>query len=179
MDPNLKAFFTHELIHLITFNQKNKKYDIEEDTWLNEARAEYVPTLLGYNNYEDSYLEKRAQYFSEKPTGSLIDWQNTKYDYGRASLFVHYLVDHYGINILSDSLHSPKIGIDSINYALQKNGFKEDFSQIFSDWTVAVLINDCNYGAKYCYLNKNLKDLCQPWKNYTVPQTRFPLFAPR
>lgn len=168
LDPNLKTFFAHELTHLITFNQKNEKYNVEEDTWLNETRAEYVSTLLGYNSdYDGSYLEKRVQYFSEKPTGSLIDWQNTKYDYGRASLFAHYLVDHYGINILSDSLHSPKVGVDSLNYALQKNGFKEDFSQIFSDWTIAVSINDCNYGVKYCYLNKSLKDF------YLNPQVNF------
>jgi len=159
LNADLKAFVAHEFVHLITFNQKNERYDLEEDTWLNEARAEYAPTLLLYNNnYEGSYLEKRAQYFSENPNGSLVDWQDTKYDYGRTSLFVHYLVDQYGINILVDSLHSPQIGIDSINYALKKNGFDVNFFKIFLDWTIAVLINDCNYGPRYCYLAKNLKN---------------------
>ncbi len=157
--PIAKSLVAHEFTHLITFNQKNNTYGIQEDAWLNEARAEYAPTLLGYNDvYGGSYLEKRVQYFSEKPTGSMVDWQNTKYDYGRISLFVHYLVDQYGVNILVDSLHSPKTGIDSINYALQKNNSKEDFYQIFSNWVVAVLLNDCDYGSRYCYLDKNLKD---------------------
>ena len=168
LDNNLKAFVAHEFTHLVIFNQKNKKYGFEEDTWLDEARAEYSPTLLGYNdNYLGSYLEKRVQYFSEKPTGSLIDWQNTNYDYAKVNLFAHYLVDQYGMNILIDSLHYPRAGIDSINYALQKNGFKDDFSQVFTNWTIAVLINDCNYGQRFCYLNAGLKDF------YLVPQINF------
>lgn len=156
--PVAKSLVAHEFTHVITFNQKNNNGIIEE-TWLNEARAEYAPTLLGYNDaYSGSYLEKRAQYFSEKPAGSIIEWQNTKYDYGRISLFVHYLVDQYGINILVDSLHSSKTGIESINDALKKNNISEDFYQIFSDWTIALLLNDCDYGKRYCYLDKNLKD---------------------
>lgn len=167
-DPQLKIFLAHEFMHLVTFNQKNKIFNVEEDTWLNEARAEYAPTLLGYNDvYEGSYLQQRAQDFSEKPTGSLIDWQGTKYDYGKISLFIHYLADQYGINILADSLHSQKIGIDSINYALQKNGSKDSFPQIFTNWTIAALINDCNYGPRYCFLSKGLKDF------YLSPQINF------
>lgn len=154
-----KSLVAHEFTHLITFNQKNNIYGAQEEDWLNEARAEYAPTLLGYNDvYNGSYLEKRVQYFSEKPIGSIVDWQNTKHDYGRASLLVHYLVDHYGINILVDSLHSPKTGVESINYALQKNNNQEGFYQVFSDWVAAVLLNDCDYGKRYCYLDKNLKD---------------------
>lgn len=166
--PMLKSFLAHEFVHLISFNQKENKNDISEDVWLNEARAEYAPTFLGYNDiYPGSYLEKRVQYFVEKPSGSLVDWQNTKFDYARANLFAHYLVDYYGINILTDSLKSNFAGIDSINYALVKNGFKQNLAQIFSDWTVAVLVNDCTYGAKYCYVNASLKKLnILPQVNY-------------
>ena len=155
-----KSFLAHEFVHLITFNEKTKKRGVEEETWLDEARAEYASTMLGYDDeYRGSVLEKRVQYFLEKPNGSLTEWNNTKYDYGRISLFTHYLVDHYGINILRDSLGSSETGIGSINYALQKNGFKKTFSDIFEDWLIAVLINDCNYGPTYCYLDKNLKNV--------------------
>lgn len=156
----IKSFLAHEFVHLVTFNEKNKKRGVEEEVWLDEARAEYVSTLLGYNDtYQGSVLEKRVQYFSENPSGSLTEWNNTKYDYGRTSVFIHYLADQYGFNILGDSLRSQKSGIESINYALLKNGFKKTFSDIFEDWLIAVLINDCNYGSTYCYLDKNLKNL--------------------
>lgn len=159
-DPLAKSFLAHEFTHLITFNQKEKKYGVEEETWLNEARAEYAPTLLGYDsNYEGSNLERRVKIFLEEPSDSITEWQNTSADYGGLNLFIQYLVEKYGIEILVDSLKSENTGIKSLNYALEKNGFDVDFSQIFTDWTITVLANDCSLGEKYCYQNENLKSL--------------------
>ncbi len=159
-NPKLKVLLAHELMHLITFNQKNKKYDVNEEDWLNEARADYSSTILGYDNaYEGSNLQKRVQAFLEKPTDSLVEWLGKKYDYGAASMFSHYLVDHYGISILIDSLKTKEVGIASINYALKKNNFDQDFSQVFTNWTIASTINDCSINSKYCYLNEDLKSL--------------------
>lgn len=158
--PLAKTFLAHEFTHLITFNQKDKIYGISEEIWLNEARAEYAPTLLGYDqDYQGTNLQNRVKIFIDKPFDSLTEWRNKKEDYGVINLFIQYLVDHYGIEILVDSLRSPKIGIPSINYALEKRGFSEDFSLIFTQWTIAVLVNDCNLGPKYCYLNPNLRNL--------------------
>jgi hypothetical protein len=155
-----KSFLAHELIHLITFNQKDKKFGISEEIWLNEARAEYAPTLLGYNDvYENSNLQMRVRDFREIPNDSLTEWKNSKDDYGALNLFIHYLVEHYGTDILADSLYCSKIGIESINYALSKNGFDQNFARIFTDWTIAVYLNDCGVSEKYCYLNPNLKNL--------------------
>jgi peptidoglycan hydrolase-like protein with peptidoglycan-binding domain len=159
-EPEAKSFLAHEFVHLITANQKDLLRGVTEETWLNEARAEYVPTLLGYDEeYQGSNLQQRLGQFVANPNDSLTEWLNKKEDYGVVNLFTQYLVDHYGVKVLVDSLQSSKIGIDSINYALEKNGLKKDFSQIFADWTIAVLVNDCQLGEKYCYLNKNLKDL--------------------
>ncbi len=163
-----KSLLAHEFVHLITFNQKDRKYGVSEDTWLDEARADYAPTLLGYDNtYDGSNLQKRVQSFVENPSISLIDWQNSKYNYGMANVFIQYLVDYYGKQILTNSLKSPKVGIDSLNDALAKEGYKDNFSQIFSTWIVAVFLNDCGYGPAFCYKNPNLKDL------HVVPQTNF------
>lgn len=154
-----KSLLAHEFVHLITFNQKDRIHGVTEEVWLNEARAEYAPTLLGYDNdFFSSNLEKRVKNFLEDPSNSIINWSNSKQDYASINLFIQYLVDHYGVKILIDSLQSNKIGIESINYALEKNGFKENFSQIFINWTIAVAINDCQYGEKYCYLNPLLKN---------------------
>jgi len=155
-----KSFLAHEFTHLITLNQKDKIRNVSEETWLNETRAEYSPTLLGYDEiYEGSNLQRRVKNFLEKPNDSLTEWRNEKYDYGTVNLFIQYLVDHYGVKILVDSLQSSKVGILSINDALTKNGFKEDFPQIFTNWTITLLVNDCSVGEKYCYKNPNLKNL--------------------
>jgi len=166
--PLAKSFLSHEFTHLITFNQKDVLRNISEETWLNEARAEYIQTLLGYDTeYKGTNLERRVKDFLEKPSDSLTEWLNKKEDYGAVNLFTQYLVDHYGLKILVDSLRSSKIGISSINEALAKNGFKEDFAKIFTDWTITVLVNDCPLGDKYCYKNQNLKNL------RIVPESNF------
>lgn len=163
-----KVFLAHEFVHLITFNQKNKILGVTEDIWLNEARAEYSSTLLGYDKvYEGSNLKRRVRDFLEKPYDSLTEWQENQADYGVANLFIQYIVDHYGLSVLSDTLKRPEVGIKSLNAFLSDQGFKEDFSQIFTDWTLAVLINDCQVSDKYCYFNSNLKNLrITPLLNY-------------
>jgi len=159
-DSQIKRVIAHELVHLITFNQKNKNFNVEEETWLNEARADYSSTILGYDDkYEGSNLQQRVRDFVENPSDSIIEWQGSKYDYASVSLFMHYLVDHYGISILTDSLKSKLVGIDSLNHALQKNESKEDFSQIFTNWTISLIVNDCSANRSYCYLNQNLKNI--------------------
>ena len=156
-----KSFLAHEFTHLITFNQKNRIYGVSEEVWLNEARAEYAPTLVGYDDLEneDTNLESRVKIFLKNPNDSIPGWQNRLQDYGALNIFTQYLVDHYGKEILIDSLKSEEVGIKSLEYALKKNKFAEDFSQIFTDYTIAVLINDCSIGEKYCFKNENLKNL--------------------
>jgi peptidoglycan hydrolase-like protein with peptidoglycan-binding domain len=155
--PARKSFFAHEFTHLITFNQKDRLKGVSEETWLNEGRAEYAPTLLGYDKqYEGSNLQARVRNFLANPQDSLTEWQGKPSDYGVLNLFIQYLVDHYGKEILIDSLHSDKIGIPSLEEALKKNGFKESFSQVFIDWTIAIFLNNCASSPKYCYLNDNL-----------------------
>ena len=168
-DNLMSSFLAHEFTHLITFNQKNKMRGVEEEVWLNEARAEYSPTLVGYDqqNLADSNLQQRIETFLENPSDSLTEWRNFTSDYGVINLFIQYLVDHYGVEILAESLRSDKIGIPSINYALKKQGYKTDFSDVFTDWTVAVLVNDCSLGERYCYRNKTLRDF------RVIPLTNF------
>ncbi len=156
----VKSYLAHEFTHLLTFNQKDRLRGAQEEVWLNEARADYAPTLLGYDaQYQGSNLQQRVRSFIENPSDSLTEWQNQKRDYGIINLFTQYLVDHYGIEILADSLQSSKTGIGSINQALEKNNFEKDFSQIFTDWTVAIFLNNCLVGENYCYKNENLKNL--------------------
>ncbi|MBI2098127.1 MAG: hypothetical protein HYT49_00480 [Candidatus Wildermuthbacteria bacterium] len=165
-----KSFLAHEFTHLITINQKDLLRRVAEETWLNEARAEYASTLLGYDDvYEGSNLQRRVRNFLENPTNSLTEWLNTKEDYGVINMFVQYLVDHYGKDVLIDSLKSSQVGIASLDEALQRNGFKEDFAQIFQDWAITVLVNNCEVGSKYCYANPNLASLRVAPVSYYIP----------
>lgn len=166
--PFLKSFLAHEFTHLITFNQKDKTRKVSEGVWLNEVRAEYAPTLMGYDaSYEDSNLKQRVKNFLDKPSNALTEWENKTYDYGTAELFAQYLVDQYGKEVLVDSLKSSKVGIASLNEALQKGAFQEDFAQVFTNWVITLFLNDCAYGPRYCYHNPHLVNL------RVIPQANF------
>ncbi len=160
MHDNINGFLAHEYMHLVTFNEKNVKHGVNEEIWLNELRSEIIITLLGYNkDYKGSNLESRVEHFLRDPDISLPEWTDQVADYGVINLFGHYILDHYGEEILIDSLHSDRIGIPSINYALRKNGIRKTFKDIFTEWAVAVYLNDCSYGEYYCYKNRHLKEV--------------------
>ena len=166
--PQAKIFLAHEFMHLITFSQKERLFDVQEEVWLNEARSEYASTFLNYDSvYEGSNLQRRVRDFLVKPTDSLTEWQERSYDYGVLNLFTQYLVDQYSVKILVDSLKMRKTGIESLNEALKQNGYSEDFNQVFTNWTIAVLVNDCSLGERYCYKNESLR------KFQVIPTTNF------
>jgi peptidoglycan hydrolase-like protein with peptidoglycan-binding domain len=156
--PFLKGVLAHEFTHLIQFNQKDNILGVTEDIWLNEGRSEIAAMVLGYDMpYEGSNLQKRVNDFLVNPKDALISWQESKYDYAVVNLFLSYLTDHYGMNILTDSLKLKSAGIDSLNKALANNGFRENIGQIFTDWTITLTINNCSENIKYCYKNQSLK----------------------
>jgi hypothetical protein len=158
-DLNLPGYLAHEYIHLVTFNEKNRKYDINEEVWLNEMRAEAIITILGYDKkHKGSNLEGRLNNFLRDPDISLTEWTEQSADYGVINIFAQYLLDHYGKEIFIDSLKTDIVGIPSIDYALHKNKKGKTFSEIFTDFTIAVYLNDCSYGKYYCFKNKNLSN---------------------
>jgi peptidoglycan hydrolase-like protein with peptidoglycan-binding domain len=154
-NPIIKANLAHEFTHLIIFNQKNRVLKVEEETFLTEMRTEIVPTILQY----PEYLEKRKELFLKNPQDSLTEWEDNVSDYGIASIFAHYLYDYYGLKIFVDSLYSKETSISAIEEALKKNGFQENFSQIFHNFLISVLINDCAFGSNFCFQNQSLKNL--------------------
>jgi len=165
LSNNLNYHLSHEFMHLITL-----KENPNEEIWLNEARAEYTEILLGYEkDWANSNLRRRIQQFLNNTNISLLNWDNANYDYAKVNLLTQYLVEHYGINILIDSLHSSKAGVDAINYALQKNGFSKNFSDIFMNWLITNIVNDCSIGEEYCYKNPYLQNFTVFPYTYYLP----------
>ena len=147
-----KAYLAHEFTHLITFNQKDLLRDVTEDIWLNEARADYASTILGYDSpYAGGNFEQRVTSYAADSGKSLTEWLNKPANYGAAHLFMQYIVDQYGTKILADSMASSKVGIAAINYALAKNNYNIDFNHVFRNWLIALTVNDCSLGSQYCY----------------------------
>ncbi len=158
-NPLMKSFLAHEFMHLITLNQKDLMRGVSEQVWLNEARAEYAVTLLGYNNETDSsYLANREKLFIDNSSDSLVIWNKTTADYGVTSIFIHYLVDQYGLPVLTNSLKSKQVGIASLNEAIIGISSQNNFNTAFTNFTIAAYLNDCTLSSAYCFKDKNLKD---------------------
>ena len=163
-----KTYLGHEFQHLISFGQKEFTRKVQEDIWLNELRSEYSTTLLGYNdNFYDSSLERRISVFLENPSDSLTEWPNVSEDYSQVALFGQYLVEQYGPSILSETLQSSAVGIDSINQFLQKHNYAERFSNIYENWAVANYLNNISVDKRYGYQKEELKNI------YIRPQQLF------
>lgn len=157
--PLAKAYLAHEFTHLITFNQKDRLRNVSDDVWLNEARADYSSTILGYDTpFAQSNFDQRVKSFVAQPLASLVEWENKTANYGATHLFMQYLVDQYGIEVIANSMKTEQTGVASIEYALRKNGFEKKFAQVFGDWLVALAANDCRLGDRYCYKFGDLKN---------------------
>jgi len=155
-----KVYLGHEFQHLISFNQKESLRKVQEDVWFNELRSEYAVSLLGYNdNYYNSGLERRVGAFLENPSDSLTEWPNVSDDYAQVALFGQYLMEQYGQSILSETLNSSTVGIDSINNFLQTRNYPEKFSNVFENWTVANYLNGTSLDKKYGYQREELKNI--------------------
>jgi len=158
-----RSFLAHEFQHLITFNQKTVKHDaqLQEEIWLNELRSEIASTILGYDApgvYRGSNLESRAATFLRTPSDAILDWENEARDYASINLFGQYILDHYGRSVIATMIGNSKVGVESFSEALKVFGFKEDFSDVFTNWTIANLVNDCTLEPinTYCYKNPSL-----------------------
>lgn len=152
-----KGFLAHEFQHSITFYQKDVLHNVAEDVWLNEARSEYVSTYLGYDNiFLGSNLERRVGVFLKNYSDPLGEFKNEPPDYATLNLFLQYLADHYGKEIVTELIKDEKVGIESTNNALKKRGFNANFSEVFTNWAIANLLNNCAIGEFFCYKNPNL-----------------------
>lgn len=152
-DPSVKLFLAHEFQHMINWHQKKSLSGADEEVWLNEALSEYSSALLGYDQpYTGSIAELRINDFLRNSSDSLTEWKNINQDYSSVNLFMQFLADHYGKNILKQIINSKKTGIEAINDALRSLNYKTSFSEIFKDWQIANYLNDKKiFNGKYAY----------------------------
>ncbi len=161
-DPQkVDPFLAHEFQHLISFNQKELLRQVSDENWLNELRSEYATILLGYSdNFPNSYLAGRVKTFLSSSDDSLTEWKNLPPDYGQIILFAEYIAEHFSAQVIADTLkNNLSAGIASINDALAKNGFPQTFSDIYSDWLIANLLNNTSIDTLFGYTRESLKNL--------------------
>ena len=145
--PQYLHVLAHELQHAVHWNG-----DRSEDTWVNEGLSELAVSLLGYGR------DSAERFLRSGPT-SLVHWPvsgvGSVSNYGAASLFMHYLVDHYGdprdLKALVDEPGDGGAGIDSY---LADMGSETTLKQVFGEWIVANYLHQFqpgDTGGPYSY----------------------------
>ena len=133
--PGYLQVLAHELQHAVHWNA-----DPSEETWVNEGLSELSITIAGFD-------QSSFQRFLRSPPTSLVHWPLSPLgsiaNYGAASLFMHYLFDHYGdVNNVKQLLEAPEDGISGINAYLANSGYDASFRDLLRDWAVANFLDE-------------------------------------
>lgn len=136
----------HEFTHLITLKQKPGA-----ETWFYELISEFAGSFLGYDA-DGKITKQRAQNLLSSTEINLRDWKNSEKDYGKIKLLGLYLEEQFGNQFFAKAVKFPfEDGILSLDGALQQINANNSFSNVFLDWLIANIVNDCEINVKYCY----------------------------
>jgi len=151
----------HEFTHLITLKQKP-----EAGTWFYELMSEFAGQAIGVDTSQ--ITKQRAQALLYSTEVNLKDWINSDKDYAKVFLFALYLKEQFGNQLFSEALKYPsKDGMISFNEALKKRG--TNFEEVYLNWLIANVVNDCSVDIKYCYQDPNLKNYSITAYSYYLP----------
>ena len=152
--------FAHEFEHLIHFD-----IDPDEPSWVDEGLADLAGFLCGYGHSSGHV----AYYMVYHPFTALTFWGSGLEDYGASYLFQLYLWEHYGgTAFVSALVQEQSNGIEGIEKTLAAFGSRDDFDEIFDNWTVANYIDDTRKsGGKYGYETLDIGSI-DSW-GYTIP----------
>jgi immune inhibitor A len=128
----LDALLAHEFQHMIHWY-----HDSNEATWIDEGLSEYAQEVAG--------LGIAAAFvgdFLSQPDTPLTAWQDgTQNHYGASYLFVKYLHQRFGPDLLRTVVAQPADGVAGLQQAFALHGITQEFDALFADWVVANYAN--------------------------------------
>jgi hypothetical protein len=132
-----EGVFAHEYQHLL-----HDDYDSDEETFINEGLSDFAMILTGYGVALTSHLGPAAS----NPENSLVVWGDQGdleilTDYGQAALFQMYLYEQFGQGFTQALFHNPGNGIAGIDSTLDGVPTPRNFSDVYHDFSVAMLID--------------------------------------
>lgn len=144
-----EGVFAHEYQHLL-----HADYDPDEENFINEGLSDFAEYLVGYGAAMQGHLDAAAA----RPENSLTVWGDQGdleilTDYGQAALFQMYLLEQYGEPFIQALFRNPENGITGVNGTLAAFHSPRDFSGVFHDWSVAMLLDTKSPGSAYLFQN--------------------------
>ena len=131
---NYDQVLAHELQHAVHWNA-----DASEDTWVNEGLAELSSSIALRSTFS-------VRQFLRGAPISLVNWPTASVggiaNYGAASLFMHFLTEHFGgRDNLRRLLAQPEDNITGIDRYLEEIGYSERFEDVFRMWAAANILD--------------------------------------
>jgi immune inhibitor A len=139
------GILAHEFQHMIHWHT-----DRNEDTWVNEGLSELAAYLNGYD------VGAADRIFSRTPDTQLTAWADDPDvagpNYGGSYLFMVYLLERFGDEMLRQVVASKADGISGFDEVLADQGLGVTFEDVFADWLIANYLDDPNLGdGRYGY----------------------------
>ena len=166
----VKATLIHELVHMIVHNhkvwgpEKRGQKALDENKFLDEGMAVVAEQLggLALPGGEEVSVDYVREFLADNPSAPLID-ERDDYLYGTGYLFVLYLMEQHGQDVLRKLTQSNTTGIRNVEQATGRH-----FGEVFRDWSVALFATDYSADPRYnfktvklhaTYGNKHLNGL--------------------
>jgi immune inhibitor A len=146
-DEYTYGVLAHEFQHMIQW-----WVDRNESTWLNEGMAELSAFLNGYD------VGGFDWFYMMNPDMQLTNWPDdpgsASANYGAAFLFVNYIYDRFGEDLMKDLVVNSDNGLESIDEVLKQEGLDETADSLFQDWAIAnYLLDESAADGRYWYSN--------------------------
>jgi len=144
----------HEFQHMIHWYQ-----DSNEAAWVNEGASELAEDLNGAQVTRATVAQ-----FLSAPDLQLNSWSDDpkvhQAHYGASYLIMRYVLDRFGPDFIRYLVASKKDGIAGFEETLQKMSEPISFRDVFADWLIANLVDDCSTNeGRYCYPSIDLTPL--------------------
>lgn len=152
----------HEMQHLINATRKlfgPTPANTTEDTWLDEGMSMYAMEANGYGLTSDAaiLLDHVKGYLRDPDEYSLTRWDLNpgQSGYGASYLFLAYLADRFGPDIVKELSGAKEVGRLNVEARLAAHG--ASFKQVFTDWATAnMLTSDAAADPRFAYKSLQL-----------------------
>jgi len=148
----IKATLAHEFQHMIYFDEHYNRGSSSSYSWLNEALSQAAEYYNGYFSNHEAWIQS---FLAGGWSGlSLTHWTADNYGYG--AIFIRYLIDQFGPDVIKNMCATNKVGVAAVEAATGK-----DFNTIYYDFTLAMVLSGTGTSpdVRYNFSTLNLQAL--------------------
>lgn len=147
------ATLTHEFQHMIQANT-----DPNEANWVDEGLAQMAELLTGYPGHAEDRVYLRH---TDTPLNFWDYYGDDGPSYASNFLFWLYLWEQFGDDVFIQAAQSSREGLMAVEETLRAYGSGRSVYEVFSDWTVANLVDEVTIGdGRYGYDNFEAGSVC-------------------